>query len=78
MPRSLTFCYRFIVEHLGFRAADYGERLPCHTLAEDILVQLHNSSVKEIFDTGLHEFLDVFIARNNKFGEQIARDYRFY
>ena len=78
MPRSLTFCYRFIVEHLGFRAADYGERLACHTLAEDILGQLRNSSVKDIFDTGLHEFLDVFIARNNKFGEQIAKDYRFY
>jgi uncharacterized alpha-E superfamily protein len=78
MPRSLTFCYRFIVEHLGFRAAEYGHRLPCHDTAEEMLAQLRSGSIKDIFDTGLHEFLDEFIARNNRFSEQIAQDYRFY
>jgi len=78
MPRSLTFCYRFIVEHLGFRAADYGQRLPCHEAAEETLARLRAGSIKEIFDTGLHEFLDGFIASNSRFGDQIAKDYRFY
>ena len=33
--------------------------------------------MKEIFDTGLHEVLDGFIASNHRFGMQIAEDYRF-
>jgi uncharacterized alpha-E superfamily protein len=77
MPRSLTFCYRFIVEHLNFRAEDYGERLPCHDTAGETLARLKAGSMKEIFDTGLHEFLDGFIASNHRFGMQIAEDYRF-
>ncbi len=34
MPRSLTFCYRFLMEHLKFLADDYGERHACHATAE--------------------------------------------
>jgi uncharacterized alpha-E superfamily protein len=78
MPRSLTFCYRFIVEHLRFRAEEYGARLPCHDTAEEILARLKAGSIKEIFDSGLHEFLDAFVDSNNRLGSQIAGDYRFY
>ncbi|MBX3577145.1 MAG: alpha-E domain-containing protein [Rhizobiaceae bacterium] len=78
MPRSLTFCYRFIEEHLGFREDDYGTRLPCHQTAEAMLARLRGSTIKEILDAGLHEFLTSFINENNRFGEEIARDYRFY
>lgn len=78
MPRSLTFCYRFIVEHLGFRANEYGLRLPCHETAEKTLAELKGGGIKEIFDTGLHEFLDAFIKSNSRFGDEIAADYRFY
>jgi hypothetical protein len=31
-----------------------------------------------VFDTGLHEFLDGFIADNNRLGDQVAQAYRFY
>lgn len=78
MPRSLTFCYRFIVEHLRFRAEDYGQRHPCIETAEQTLTRLKAGSIGEIFDAGLHEFLDDFIASNNRFGDQIAQDYNFY
>jgi len=78
MPRSLAFCYRFIVEHLGYRAQDYGLRLPCHDTAERIQAKLKVASIKHIFDAGLHEFLADFIRDNNQMGNEVAEGYRFY
>ena len=78
MPRSLTFCYRFLAEHLRFREEDYGQRLPCHQLVEDTLSKLRVSSVKQIFDAGLHEFLTDFIHDNNRLGDEVAANYRFH
>ncbi len=77
MPRSLTFCYRFLAEHLHFREVDYGERLPCHKLVEETLAKLCNRSIKQIFDAGLHEFLTDFIRDNNRLGDEVAANYRF-
>ncbi len=78
MPRSLTFCYRFLAEHLHFREQDYGLRLPCHQLVEDTLGKLRVGSVKQIFDAGLHEFLTDFIRDNNRLGDEVAANYRFH
>ena len=78
MPRSLTFCYRFLAEHLRFREQDYGLRLPCHQTVEDTLATLKVGSVKQIFDTGLHEFLTGFIQDNYRLGDEVAKDYRFH
>jgi len=78
MPRSLAFCYRMIDEHLGFLARDYGERHACHDTAERTLNRLKVGSIKDIFDAGLHEFLSDFISDNNKLGNEVAADYRFY
>ena len=78
MPRSLTFCYRFLTEHLRFREEEYGERLPCHDTAEKTLAKLKFGSIKNIFDAGLHEFLTGFIHDNNRLGSELATDYRFH
>ena len=78
MPRSLTFCYRFLSEHLRFRAEDYGFRLPCHKTVEETLGKLKVGSITEIFDAGLHEFLTDFIRHNNRLGDEVAQDYRFH
>ena len=78
MPRSLTFCYRFLAEHLKFLADDYGERHACHATAEKTQAMLRGGSIKDIFDAGLHEFLAGFIRDNTKLGDEIAQDYRFY
>ncbi|TPI15274.1 alpha-E domain-containing protein [Mesorhizobium sp. B4-1-3] len=78
MPRSLTFCYRFLGEHLKFLADDYGERHACHATAEKIQALLKRGSIKDIFDHGLHEFLHEFIRDNTRLGDEIAQDYRFY
>jgi uncharacterized alpha-E superfamily protein len=78
MPRSLTFCYRFLAEHLRFREEEYGERLPCHDTVEKTLAKLRVGSIKQIFDTGLHEFLTGFIQDNYRLGDEVATDYRFH
>ncbi|RVD59281.1 hypothetical protein EN828_11410 [Mesorhizobium sp. M2D.F.Ca.ET.185.01.1.1] len=78
MPRSLTFCYRFLGEHLKFLADDYGERHACHGTAERTQAMLKRGSIKDIFDHGLHEFLAEFIRDNTRLGDEIAQDYRFY
>ncbi|MEI9414749.1 alpha-E domain-containing protein [Mesorhizobium sp. Cs1321R2N1] len=78
MPRSLTFCYRFLAEHLKFLSDDYGERHACHATAEKTQAMLGAGSIKDIFDAGLHEFLAGFIRDNTRLGDEIAQDYRFY
>jgi uncharacterized alpha-E superfamily protein len=78
MPRSLAFCYRFIVEHLNLLADDYGTRHACHDTALKTRSLLKVGSIKDIFDTGLHEFLSDFIQDNTRLGNEIAQDYRFY
>ncbi|AZN99729.1 hypothetical protein EJ066_22820 [Mesorhizobium sp. M9A.F.Ca.ET.002.03.1.2] len=78
MPRSLTFCYRFLTEHLRFLGDDYGERHACHVTAGRTQAMLTAGSIKDIFDAGLHEFLANFIRDNTRLGDEIAQDYRFY
>ncbi|MER9327507.1 alpha-E domain-containing protein [Mesorhizobium sp. M0152] len=77
MPRSLTFCYRFLAEHLKFLSDDYGERHVCHETACRTQAMLTGGSIKDIFDAGLHEFLANFIRDNTRLGDEIAQDYRF-
>ncbi len=78
MPRSLAFCYRMIAEHLGFLETAYGTRHPCHDVLDRIFARLRVGSIREIVDSGLHEFLSDFIRENNQLGDQVALDYRFH
>jgi uncharacterized alpha-E superfamily protein len=78
MPRSLAFCYRNITDSLRFLADAYGARHPCHDAAQAIQAKLKAGGIKEVFDTGLHEFLAGFIQSNNRLGDQVALNYRFY
>ena len=78
MPRSLAYSYEKIVSNLGYIARDYGERLAAHDTAEKVRETLQSTTIGEIMDQGLHEFLDRFIARNNRLGQEITEGYRFY
>ena len=78
MPRSLAFCYRFLTEHLRFRAEEYGARMPCQQTADQTLAKLKAGTIKDIFDAGLHEFLTDFIRDNYRLGDEVARDFRFH
>jgi len=77
LPRSLAFCSAKIVDNLNHLAADYGDRHQCHELAYSTYERLLRCGIQEIFDAGLHEFLEDFIRANSVLGSQIERDYRF-
>ncbi len=78
MPRSLAFCYSKIVDNLTHLAKDYGARQPCIDQAETVFARLTNRSIEDIFESGLHEFIQDFIRDNNALGSQVEKDYRFY
>jgi uncharacterized alpha-E superfamily protein len=78
MPRSLAFCYRMIAESLSLLEEDYGERHECHDTLRDIVAKLKPGNITGIFDGGLHEFLRDFVRCNNKLGNEVAQNYRFF
>ena len=77
MPRSLSFCFNKIVDNLGYLAMNYDQRHPCHDLADKMLTRFNQTTIGEIFDFGLHEYIEDFLRDNNALGLQIERDYRF-
>jgi len=78
MPRSLAFSYSNITDNLGYLEEDYGVRLECHDMAERIAGKLRTKSIQDIFDYGLHEYLERFIGENAALAKQIETDFRFY
>lgn len=78
MPRSLAFSYRFLAEHLKYLGEDYGAKHPAQEIAERTYARLRGTEIKDIFETGLHEFLADFIQDNNRLGDQVAQDFGFY
>ena len=78
MPRSLAYCYQMIGESLNFLADEYGDRHACHATLEGIRSKLKPGTIADIFDGGLHEFLADFIRCNNRLGNEVAQDYRFF
>ena len=78
MPRSLAFCYSKIVGNLTHLAKNYEVRQPCFDQAETVFARLTDRSIEDIFESGLHEFIQNFIQDNNILGRQIEKDYRFY
>ena len=51
--------------------------MPCHQTASDTLDMLAGADMQRIFQSGLHEFLSDFIARNNRLTNEIATAYNF-
>lgn len=78
LPRSLAFCYSKIASNLAYLAQDYGERKECHKMVAQICQKFDNSTIDQIFEYGLHEFVTEFLADSHALGRQIERDYRFY
>jgi uncharacterized alpha-E superfamily protein len=75
MPRSLASCYVHLVEHLDNIARIYGRQGQSQRHARSIRTRLGNSRMEEIFQRGLHEFIDSFIADNNRLGMLITEQY---
>ena len=73
MPRSLHACYGFIVDMLDDLAGN--RHLECQRLAGEIHASLRFGRIDQIIETGLHEFLEGFILRNNRLGQEIQQDF---
>lgn len=76
-PRSLVFCYEKIRSNMGGLAKEYGHEVSAHELLRDAGARLHQVTIEEIFEQGLHEFLQQFIGKTIEIGRAIAADYRF-
>ncbi|MCT2401660.1 alpha-E domain-containing protein [Novosphingobium mangrovi (ex Huang et al. 2023)] len=76
-PRSLVFCYEKIRSNMAGLAKEYGHEVSAHELLRDAGARLHQTSIEEIFEGGLHEFLQDFIGKTIEIGNAIAADYRF-
>lgn len=76
-PRSLAFCYEKLRSNMASLARDHGAETHAHELLRNTGAQLHQTSVDQIVDAGLHEFIVGFIACNSDVARAIAHDYRF-
>lgn len=76
-PRSILFCIRKIDENLRWLEREYRETLGSQKMSEQILTHIEHASIERIFESGLHEFLQAFMAENGKLADQIETDYRF-
>ncbi|MCJ2177336.1 alpha-E domain-containing protein [Novosphingobium album (ex Hu et al. 2023)] len=76
-PRSLVFCYEKIRSNMAGLAKEYGHEVSAHELLRDAGARLHQISIDEIFEGGLHEFLQDVIGKTVEIGNAIAADYRF-
>lgn len=77
MPRSLRSCYEEIALALVELAHFYDAYDGPQTLAQETLQQLADGDMNAIFQSGLHEFLADFIARNNRLASLISTTYHF-
>ena len=77
MPRSLHSCYEEIESALDQLGGFYGNSNGCQALARETRRLLIDGDMSAIFQSGLHEFLAEFIARNNRLGNVISNTYHF-
>jgi uncharacterized alpha-E superfamily protein len=77
MPRSLVFSYQWINTALEGLAAIHGARYPVHERAAETLQSLRTSSMDQIFQSGLHEYLQGFITSNTQLSIALAETYNF-
>ncbi|QAY94867.1 hypothetical protein CWB41_03185 [Methylovirgula ligni] len=77
MPRSLIACYDNIVRFLDSIGQVYGQKGTAQVQAHQIMARLSKSSTKEIFQSGLHEFVTVFVEDNARLGTTICEQYLF-
>ncbi len=75
MPRSLASCQASIVEYLEHLAADYGRRGPAQRIASARLGQLEEASMTVIFQSGLHEYIEDFLAENARLSQAVTEQY---
>jgi uncharacterized alpha-E superfamily protein len=77
MPRSLIACYDGLVENLDRLAKSHGRQGDAQRHARAVHNQLEMLTAESLFQGGLHEFVQEFIANNNRLGTLIGEQYLF-
>lgn len=76
-PRSLAFSYGRIGEHLDNLARRYGDRHACHMTANHSISRLADLGMGEIFQQGLHEFIQDGLYGNTRLSREIGEAFYF-
>ena len=71
------FSYGWINRALAGLANHYGQSYDCHQQARDTYDRLKGGNMEEIFQSGLHEFLQDFMAGNARLSQSVGRTYNF-
>jgi uncharacterized alpha-E superfamily protein len=74
-PRSLITCVDSLVSHLDRLARGYKRRTPAQSAARNLLSQLAELRIEEVFEEGLHEFLTRFIREAGNVGGIVRESY---
>ncbi len=75
MPRSLIACYDNIVVFLDSIGRAYGVQGASQRHARQVMERLQTATTREIFQSGLHEFITTFVEDNSRLGETISAQY---
>jgi uncharacterized alpha-E superfamily protein len=75
MPRSLIACYDNIVYFLDALGRAYGVQGASQRHARNVMERLQTATTREIFQSGLHEFITTFVEDNSRLGETISAQY---
>jgi len=78
MPRSLHFCCRKIQENLSYLKKDYGFAGPSCAASNALYEKYLDQKISDIFELGLHEYIQDFLKDLGNLSRQIEIDYRFY
>ena len=76
-PRSLAFCYDSLHYNMAGLARAYGSETPAHQVLRQATTRLGQTTITDIFDYGLHQYIIDFLASNRQIAQAIAADYRF-
>ena len=75
LPRSVCSSYEVIVAGLDALAEHYGRSGPAQRLAVEILHRLERSRMEELFQSGLHEFIQQLLDDNARLGAAVHDQY---
>ena len=72
-PRALNACMAQVHQTLGLLAAS--KRLECVRLVGELYSDLRYGRIEDIFQAGLHEYLEDFMLRNNRLAGELQKDF---
>ncbi|ODU82648.1 alpha-E domain-containing protein [Novosphingobium sp. SCN 63-17] len=76
-PRSLTYCLRKLTSNMEWLCRDYHQETAAYRMQKEASDRLGKTTITDIFEHGLHEFITEFLATNRLVADAIAADYRF-